>query len=79
MANPPVIEAQSHTMNTLLLTEGGSNQDNNDSGTVTRATMRKRAIELAMNDGRSALEASKSDWEQAKQELGGQDGESMHG
>jgi len=62
-------------MNTLLLTAGGSNKDSNDSGTVTRATMRKRAIELAMGDGRSALEASKSDWEQAKQEFGGQDGD----
>jgi len=66
-------------MNTLLLTEGGSNEDSNNSGTVTRAAMRKRAIELAMSDGRSALEASKSDWEQAKQELGGQDGDQMQG
>ncbi len=35
----------------------------------TRGMILKRAIELAMNDGRSALEASKSDWEQAKQEF----------
>ena len=60
-------------MNTLLLSAGGSNENSNDSGKVTRAAMRKYAIELAMSDGRSALEASKADWEQAKQELGGQD------
>ena len=60
-------------MNPLRLTEGGLSEDSHNSGTVTRAMIRKRAIELAMSDGRSALEASKSDWEQAKQELGGQD------
>ena len=64
-------------MNNLLLTEDASNVDGNDSGAVTRGMMRKRAIELAMSDGRSALEASKSDWEQAKQEFGGQDGDQI--
>ena len=56
-------------MNTLLLTEDALNGNTAASGTVTRGMIRERAIELAMNDGRSALEASKSDWEQAKQEF----------
>ena len=56
-------------MNALPLTADDSNEFSDKSTTVTRGMLRKRAIELAMNDGRSALEASKSDWEQAKHEL----------
>ena len=33
--------------------------------------VRERAVELAVINGRSAKEVSKSDWEQAKQELTG--------
>jgi hypothetical protein len=33
--------------------------------------VRERAVELAIIDGRSAQEVSKSDWEQAKRELTG--------
>ena len=40
-------------------------------GTVTRKMVRKRAIELAIINGRSAREVSESDWEQAKRELTG--------
>jgi hypothetical protein len=40
-------------------------------GSVTRKMVQERAIELAIIDGRSAEEVSKSDWEQAKQELTG--------
>jgi len=40
-------------------------------GTVTRKMVRERAVELAVIDGRSAQEVSKSDWEQAKRELTG--------
>jgi hypothetical protein len=40
-------------------------------GTVTRKMVRDRAVELAVIDGRSRNEVSKSDWEQAKQELTG--------
>ena len=61
-------------MNTLMLTADASNENTDESTTATRGMMRKRAIELAMNDGRSALEASKSDWEQAKQEFSEPDG-----
>jgi len=56
-------------MNAFLMTADDSNEDSDKSTMVSRGMMRRRAIELAMNDGRSALEASKSDWEQAKQEL----------
>ena len=40
-------------------------------GTVTRKMVRERAAELAVINGRSAQDASKSDWEQAKRELTG--------
>jgi hypothetical protein len=38
-------------------------------GTVTRQMVRERAVELAVINGRTAQEVSKSDWEQAKREL----------
>ena len=41
-------------------------------GTVTRKMVRERAAELAVINGRSAQETSKSDWEQAKRELTGE-------
>lgn len=41
-------------------------------GTVTRKMVRERAVELAIINGRSAQEASKADWEQAKRELTGE-------
>ena len=40
-------------------------------GTVTRKMVRERAVELAVINGRSAQDVSKSDWEQAKRELTG--------
>lgn len=41
-------------------------------GTVTWAMVHERAVELALINGRTALEVSKSDWEQAKRELTGE-------
>lgn len=41
-------------------------------GSVTREMVRKRAVELALINGRSAPDVSKSDWEQAKRELTGE-------
>ena len=41
-------------------------------GTVTRKMVRERAVELAVINGRTTHEASKSDWEQAKRELTGE-------
>jgi hypothetical protein len=40
-------------------------------GPVTGGMVRERAVELAVINGRSAQEISKSDWEQAKRELTG--------
>ena len=41
-------------------------------GTVSRKMVRERAVELAVINGRSAQNVSKSDWEQAKRELTGE-------
>jgi len=41
-------------------------------GTVTRKMVRERAVELAIINGRSAREMSKSDREQAQRELTGE-------
>jgi hypothetical protein len=41
-------------------------------GTVSREMVRQRAVELAVINGRSSKEVSKSDWDQAKRELVGQ-------
>ena len=41
-------------------------------GTVTRKMVRERAVELAVINGRSAQDVSKSDLEQAKRELTGE-------
>jgi hypothetical protein len=41
-------------------------------GTVSREMVRQRAVELAVINGRTAKEVSKSDWDQAKRELMGQ-------
>ena len=41
-------------------------------GTATRQMVRERAVELAIVNGRSAQEVSKSDWDQAKLELTGE-------
>ncbi len=40
-------------------------------GTVSRAMVKERAIELAIINGRPAAEVSKSDWERVKRELTG--------
>ena len=56
-------------MNALILVEEAGSGDATDSSTVTRGMLRERAVELAVRSGRGAQETSKSDWEQAKQEL----------
>ncbi len=58
-------------MKTNPLKEGALTKNSAGIGTVTRKMVRERAVELAAINGRSAHEASKSDWEQAKQELTG--------
>ncbi len=52
--------------------DGALTENSAGIGTVTRKMVRERAVELAVIDGRSARDVSKSDWEQAKRELTGQ-------
>lgn len=54
-----------------LLKEGALTENSAGIGTVTRAMVRERAVELAAIDGRAAQAVSKSDWDQAKEELTG--------
>jgi len=58
-------------MKTNPLKDGILTENSTGIGTVTPKMVRERAAELAAIDGRSAQNISKSDWEQAKQELTG--------
>ncbi len=58
-------------MKTNPLKDGVLTENSAGRGTVTRKMVRERAVELAAINGRTALEVSKSDWEQAKLELTG--------
>jgi hypothetical protein len=58
-------------MKTNPLKDGALTENSAGIGTVTRKMVRERAVELAVINGRSAQEASESDWEQAKRELTG--------
>ena len=59
-------------MSTNPLKQGLLTENSAGIGTVTRAMVRARAVELAAINGRSAQNVSKSDWEDAKSELTGQ-------
>jgi hypothetical protein len=61
-------------MNPKPLKQGALTENSGGLGTVTRKMVRERAVELALLNGRSAPEVSKSDWEQAKRELTGEPG-----
>jgi len=64
-------------MKTNPLKDGIFPEDSTGLGTVNRARVRERAVELAAINGRPASEVSKSDWEQAQRELTGKpDGDS---
>lgn len=59
-----------------LLKDGNITANGAGVGTVTRAMVRERAVELAIINGRPASEVSPTDWNQAKRELtGGSDTE----
>jgi hypothetical protein len=58
-------------MKTNPLKDGVLTENSAGLGTVTRKMVRERAVELAVINGRSAQEVSKTDWEQAKRELTG--------
>ena len=53
------------------LKDGTLTKDSKGLGTVTPEMVQQRAIELAIGNGRTAKDVSKSDWEQAKRELTG--------
>ena len=59
-------------MNTNPLKDGALTTNSTGLGTVNRKIVRERAVELAVINGRTAQDVSKSDWEQAKRELTGQ-------
>jgi len=59
-------------MKTNPLKDGALTENSAGIGTVSRKMVRERAVELAVINGRSAQEVSKSDWEQAKRELRGE-------
>ena len=61
-------------MKTNPLKQGVLTENSQGIGTVTRKMVRERAVELAVINGRSAQDVSKSDWEQAKRELTGEPG-----
>jgi hypothetical protein len=58
-------------MKTNPLKEGVLTENSAGFGTVTPKMVRERAVELALIDGRSAHDVSKSELEQAKRELTG--------
>ncbi len=58
-------------MNTNPLKQGALTENSTGIGIASRKMVRERAVELAENNGRSAQDVSKADWEQAKQELTG--------
>ena len=58
-------------MKTNPLKQGVLTENSVGIGPVTRKLVRERAVELAVINGRSAQDVSKSDWEQAKRELNG--------
>jgi len=59
-------------MKTNPLKQGVLTENSAGIGTVNRKMVRERAVELAVINGRSARDVSKSDWEQAKRELTGE-------
>jgi hypothetical protein len=73
MAHRPFrVDGNFSLMKTNPLKEGDLTGDSAGLGTVTRKMVRKRAIELALIDGRSAQETAKSDLDRAKRELTGE-------
>ena len=59
-------------METNPLKQSALTENSAGLGTVTRKMAHERAVELAVINGRSAQDVSKSDWEQAKRELTGE-------
>ncbi|MEI8309601.1 MAG: hypothetical protein WCH98_02475 [Verrucomicrobiota bacterium] len=58
-------------MKTYMLNQGLYTEDSIDTDPVAGRMIMERAIELATNDGRSAIDLSSNDWQQARRELTG--------
>ena len=58
-------------MKTNPLKDGVLTENSEGIGTITPKMVRERAVELAVANGRSAKDVSRSDWDQAKRELTG--------
>ncbi|MEI6279268.1 MAG: hypothetical protein WCQ16_07800 [Verrucomicrobiae bacterium] len=56
-------------MKTDPLKQGALTDNSTGIDSVTGGLVMNRAIELALINGRSAIELSKTDWEQAKREM----------
>ena len=65
-------------MNTKPLKPGALTEKSAGPGPATRKLVWERALELALINGRSGQDVSKSDWEQAKRELSGDSGTSAN-
>ena len=59
-------------MNTNPMKQGVLTEHSVGLGTVTRKIVLDRAVQLALINGRSIQDVTKTDWEQAKRELTGQ-------
>ena len=59
-------------MKTNFLKDGNVSENSVGIGTVSRKMVRERAMELAVINGRSTQEVSKSDVDQARRELNGE-------
>jgi hypothetical protein len=59
-------------MKTYMLNQGLFTGDSIDTDPVAGRLIMERAIQLASIDGRSAVDLSASDWQQAKRELTGE-------
>ena len=59
-------------MNTNPLTKGVVSENFKGIGTVTDEMVEKRAVELALINGRAAKDVSETDYAQAKRELTGE-------
>lgn len=68
----PKAQVTRHLMKPNLLKEGVITDSSDGSGPATRRVLRERAVELALINGRSVLEVSKFDWDQARRELTGE-------
>jgi len=59
-------------MKTYLLNQGLYTWDSIDTDPIAGRLIMERAIQLATIDGRSAVDLSASDWQQAKREFTGE-------